>query len=296
MDVESVAAELYTLRPAEFTAARDEYVARARKAGDKQLAASIAQLRKPAVAAWTAGLLARQQPDEAQHLLDLGEALRSAHRTLDGDQLRKLSRDQHVVISRLARAARTLAAEAGQTVSDPVLHEVEQILHAVLADPDTAAQWATGRLAKTPDPVVAFAGLEPEPDKVPPRGKQKARPTSAAPRQPRPSPGSKADGEAEAAHRKKLVAARAELADAHAETERLETESVASQEMVDRAAAAVAEAEEEVRTAKEHLQKARAASTEAITRRRETGRAATEAKAREDRAARKLEKLTGPGE
>ncbi|MEV7526536.1 hypothetical protein [Streptomyces sp. NPDC091371] len=83
MDVESVAAELRGLLPSQFTAARDEYVAKARKAGDRQLAARIAALRKPTLAAWTAGLLARSRPKEAQRLLALGEALRAAHRTLD---------------------------------------------------------------------------------------------------------------------------------------------------------------------------------------------------------------------
>lgn len=103
--------------PAEFTAARDEYVAKARKAGDRELAAAIAALRKPTVAAWTAGLLARRRPKEAQSLVQLGEALRTAHRTLDAGQLRQLSHDQHVVIQRLARTARALAVEAGQAVT-----------------------------------------------------------------------------------------------------------------------------------------------------------------------------------
>ncbi|MFF3862653.1 hypothetical protein [Streptomyces sp. NPDC002209] len=54
MDVESVALELYGLRPSEFAAARDAYVAKAREAGDKQLAAAIGALRKPTLAAVTA--------------------------------------------------------------------------------------------------------------------------------------------------------------------------------------------------------------------------------------------------
>ncbi|MFI5987364.1 hypothetical protein ACIBEA_41660 [Streptomyces sp. NPDC051555] len=69
MDVESLAAELYELVPSEFTVARDAYVAQARKAGDKELAAAIAGLRKPTVAAWTAGLLARRRPKEAHGLV-----------------------------------------------------------------------------------------------------------------------------------------------------------------------------------------------------------------------------------
>ncbi|MFJ4320869.1 hypothetical protein ACIP46_37160 [Streptomyces lavendulae] len=138
-------------------------MAKARKAGDRELAAAISALRKPTVAVWAAGLLARRRPKEAQSLVQLGEALRTAHRTLDAGQLRQLSHDQHVVIQELARTARALAVEAGQAVSEPVLHEVEQILHAVLADPDVAAQWMAGRLVKAPDAALGFTGLEPAP-------------------------------------------------------------------------------------------------------------------------------------
>ncbi|MGW1640572.1 hypothetical protein [Streptomyces lavendulae] len=158
MDVESLAVELFGLRPAEFTAARDEYVAKARKAGDREFAAAIEALRKPTVAAWTAVLLARRRPKEAQSLVQLGEALRTAHRTLDAGQLRQLSHDQHVLIQELARTARALAAQAGQAVSEPVLHEVEQILHAVLADPDVLpcgrrAGWSRPRMPREASPA-----------------------------------------------------------------------------------------------------------------------------------------------
>ncbi|GLV85855.1 hypothetical protein Slala03_55440 [Streptomyces lavendulae subsp. lavendulae] len=53
-------------------------------------------------------------PREAHSLVQLGETLRTARRTLDAGQLPKLSYDQHAVIQRLARTARALAAEVGQ--------------------------------------------------------------------------------------------------------------------------------------------------------------------------------------
>ncbi|MFD5422636.1 hypothetical protein ACFWJT_32055 [Streptomyces sp. NPDC127069] len=240
MDVESLAVELYGLRPSEFTAARDEHVAKARKAGDRQLAAAIAALRKPTVAAWTAGLLARRRPKEAQGLVHLGEALRTAHRTLDAEQLRKLSHDQHVVIGRLARTARALAAEAGQAVSEPVLHEVEQILHAVLADADTAALWAAGRLVKAPDAALGFTGLEPQPGSAPPR--RAARPaepgTDQRPKKP------DAEGRAVQARRERAEAAQAEAAETRA-AERLDAAQAAAQDLADRAGTDVTAAEDE---------------------------------------------------
>ncbi|MGW5399114.1 hypothetical protein [Streptomyces sp. NPDC003952] len=293
MDVESVAAELYAVRPSEFTSARDAYVAKARKAGDRELAAAIAALRKPTVAVWTAGLLARGRPEEARQLLLLGEALRTAHRTLDAGQLRKLSHDQHVVIGRLARAARSLAAESDQTVSEPVLSEVERILHAVLADPEVAERWAGGRLVRSPDPASGFTGLEPQPGAAPPRRKESAPPEPAGPAARRaPAPGTGGGAEQarrqriEAAREERIEAAREELAEARAEADRLSTEEAAAQELADGAEAAV-------RSAVARLEEARAASAAAAAGLRTAGQAAAKARKRADAAARKAEKLAG---
>ncbi|MER5757700.1 hypothetical protein [Streptomyces sp. NPDC002082] len=284
MDVESVAVELYGRLPSEFTPARDEYVAKARKAGDRQLAAAIAALRKPTVAVWTAGLLPRRRPKEAHGLVQLGEALRTAHRTLDAEQLRKLSHDQHVVIGELARTARALATDAGQSVSELVLHEVEQILHAVLADADVAEQWVGGRLARAPDAVSGFAGLEPLPGAAPPRPAQEA-PTAASTTQRVLPPEPDADKRAAQARRERVKAAREELADIRAEAERLEAAQAAAQELADQAAVAVAAAEDDVQAAKDRLETARAASKAAATGLQEANRTAAKGRSRAEAAA-----------
>ncbi|MFD7558840.1 hypothetical protein ACFV9E_30435 [Streptomyces sp. NPDC059835] len=291
MDVESLAVELFGLRPSDFTAARDEHAAKARKAGDRQLAAAIAALRKPTLAAWTAGLLARRLPKEAQSLVQLGAALRTAHRTLDAEQLRKLSHDQHVVIGRLARTARALAVEEGQAVSEPVLHEVEQILHAVLADADTAALWEAGRLVKAPDAALGFTGLEPQPGAAPPRRAQAARPAVPAKDRVRP-PEPEAEGRAERARRERAEAAQAEAAGTRTEAERSEAAQAAARELADRAGTDLAAAEEEARAAGERLETARAASADADARLKEAARAAAKAQARAEAAARKAGKFT----
>ncbi|MFI9291642.1 hypothetical protein [Streptomyces gardneri] len=167
MDVEEIADELYGLKPGEFTAARDAYVAKARQEKDAAAAKAITALRRPALAAWAANQLARQQPDETARFLELGETLREAHRTLDGERLRTAARQQHQLVGALARTAAVLATEAGQPVSDAVLHEIEQTLHAVLARTDVAEQWSKGRLVKVPEAAVDFAAIAP--DKVPAR-------------------------------------------------------------------------------------------------------------------------------
>ncbi|MEX0168275.1 hypothetical protein [Streptomyces sp. LMG1-1-1.1] len=162
MDVDKVTDELYALKPAEFVPARDRHVAQAREAGDAAAAKAIAALRRPSLAAWAANLLARKRLREAQDFLTLGETLREAHRTLDAERLRAAGSRQHQLVTMLAREAADLAREAGQPLSDTVSYEVEQTLHAVLADPDVAAQWSKARLVKPPSAAVGFPAAAPE--------------------------------------------------------------------------------------------------------------------------------------
>ncbi|MGW4043496.1 hypothetical protein [Streptomyces sp. NPDC004721] len=156
MDWDAVVDELYGLPPGDFTAARDERAKAARAAGDPELASRIRHLRRPTLAAWAGNLLVRERPDEVERLLELGAALRQAHQDLDGGQLRELSARQHRLTSALARQAGRLAAQAGQRIGDDTRQEVQDTLHAVLADPEAAEQWAEGRLTKPLSAPVGF--------------------------------------------------------------------------------------------------------------------------------------------
>ncbi|MFJ3203107.1 hypothetical protein [Streptomyces sp. NPDC086989] len=159
VDVEAVADELYGLAPGRFTEARDAHAARARKAGQAQAAKAITGLRRPTRAAYASNLLVRRRPQEVAAFLELGEALRRAQHSLDGTRLQALSHQRHAVVAALARTARQLAEEEGQAVGDSAVHEVEQTLHAALADPDSAERWSGGRLSTALEPPVGFTGL-----------------------------------------------------------------------------------------------------------------------------------------
>ncbi|NEW44995.1 hypothetical protein GV792_03435 [Nocardia cyriacigeorgica] len=148
MRLSEIAAELYGLDPGEFVAARKDRAAQAKDAGDRELAAAVADLRKPTVAAWTVNLLARGAPDEVNALLRLGAALRDAQRTLSGDDLRQLTRQRQHVVSAVATRAGELAVEHDRPVGEPVLREVAATLTAALADPEVADQVRSGTLAK----------------------------------------------------------------------------------------------------------------------------------------------------
>ncbi|WP_405921074.1 hypothetical protein [Streptomyces sp. NBC_00122] len=284
MDVEEVIDGLYALPPARFTAARDEAASRAKRAGDPAAGKRIAGLRRPTIAAWTSNTLVRAKPEEVEQFRQLGQALRAAHRSLDGEQLRDLSHQQHVVVGALAREALRLADEAGTPVSETVLREVEQILYAALADPEAAEAWASGRLAKAPKLPTEFPGVDA--DAVPPaKPASPVPPASPEPQAPavpqaaerRPVPGAEA---ARAAARDAEWAATAredELRQAEEARRRAVAEAVAADAEVERAQAArdlayagVAETEERHRTATREARKARRAA-EAAARRARSG-------------------------
>lgn len=161
--MEAVIAELYGVRPSGFVAARGVLVARARTEGDAEAARAIERLRKPTLVVWAANHFARARPERAAALLRLGEQLRTAHRELDGAQLRALSHEQHRVTAALAREAGQVAAEAGERLSETALRDLGEVFHALLADEEGARTWAAGRLTAAPEAHVGFEGLGPGP-------------------------------------------------------------------------------------------------------------------------------------
>ncbi|MGY1438937.1 hypothetical protein [Streptomyces reniochalinae] len=158
MDLDAVTDELYGLPPDDFTATREQRAQQARQEGARELAGEIHRLRRPTLAAWSANLLAREQPEQARLLLELGEALRQAHRDLDGGRLRELSARQHQATARLAGEAARLADQHGHRISEAVRSEVAGTLHAALADPQAGRDWAAGRLER---PLAAPVGFTP---------------------------------------------------------------------------------------------------------------------------------------
>ncbi len=141
-----VADELYALPPGEFIAARDERVRAARESGDRELATALGRLRRPTTSAWAVNLLARDQPDLLDQLGTLGGELREAQRELRGPALRELAAERQRVVAALVQTARRLAARAGHPASAGTAYEVEQTLHAALADPAVAREVCAGRL------------------------------------------------------------------------------------------------------------------------------------------------------
>ncbi|MEU8840500.1 hypothetical protein AB0D97_15420 [Streptomyces roseus] len=252
VDVDAVADELYGLAPERFTEARNEQAARARKVGQAGAAKAIAALRRPTRAAYASNLLVRRRPEEVAAFLELGEALRRAQRSLDGGRLKALSHQRHVVVAALARTARQLAEEEGRAVGEGVVHEVEQTLHAALADSEAAVQWSGGRLSTGLDPPVGFTGLpETAPVRPPPERPAKQKQEQ---RRKEPTPEPEPEPEPEPSREVEQRRARAERARAEAAARAAELRA---------AEQVLAEADERVAELERQLREARTARTEA---------------------------------
>ncbi|MCR2808751.1 MULTISPECIES: transposase [unclassified Microbacterium] len=140
--LDAIAAELFTLPPEEFTAARNARAA----ASDRALAARVKALRKPTASAWAVDLLARDgQLGEA---LELAGALREAQDDLDAAELGRLSRQRRALVTALATRAVELARDRGVAVSASARTDVEKTLNAAVMDAAAAAAVMTGRLVR----------------------------------------------------------------------------------------------------------------------------------------------------
>jgi hypothetical protein len=150
-----IADELYGLPVSEFTTARDREVAAARQAGDRALAAELKKLRRPTAGAWLTNQLVRRRGDDVTALLDLSSALRDAQAQLAPGDLRRLSQQAQQAVTALGREARRLAGDAGQRAGDAALREVEDTLHAAVADPAASDAVRAGRLTS----ALTYAGF-----------------------------------------------------------------------------------------------------------------------------------------
>ena len=68
-------------------------------------------------------------------------------RSLDGEQIRRVSRERNETVTRLVRDARSLASRRAQPVSEPAVLELEATRDAAFADPTSAEALRGGQLS-----------------------------------------------------------------------------------------------------------------------------------------------------
>jgi hypothetical protein len=220
--------KLYGLPLSEFTAARN---ARAKelKQKDPELAAAVAALPKPSVAAGALNELVREDPSEIRALVQSGKRLRAAQEAAvsgkRGADLNDAVAEHRGALDRVLRDLR------GRQKSAATLEKATQTLRVASIDPELWPLLERGVLHE--DLAGSGFGLDP--------GLVAKRPKAAGPK-PRPNGPMKAELEAERKRqeaRERLEAAEAALAEA-------EKRARAAQREVDKAAAEVERARRRV--------------------------------------------------
>jgi hypothetical protein len=147
-NLESELDELYALPAEQFTKARNDLALRLRRAHQAEAAAMVRGLKKPSTAAWTANLLAREQPESVAALVNAAEALRSTQqRALGGeaghDEVNEASARERDAVRMLVASARS---SLGPKATPALLERLAQTLRAAATDEAMRPLLRRGRL------------------------------------------------------------------------------------------------------------------------------------------------------
>ena len=143
-DLLDVADELYGLLLADFTPARD---AKAKELKGTDLAAAGQGAEE--ADGWPPGssnMLVRHETEQVDQVLAVGAALRDAAESLDGKELRELTKQRRQLTAAVTTRARGVAGSLGTKVTQAVADQVESTLTAAMLDPDCAKALRSGLL------------------------------------------------------------------------------------------------------------------------------------------------------
>jgi hypothetical protein len=142
---------LYGLPLEQFCPERDALVRRLRAEGDRDGAAAVKGLHKPAQAAWLVNRVVRAEPELLSALLRSGSALREAQaRGLAGEgpeMLREASAAERHAVDALVTAARGFLP-AGRLAGAGIVDRVRDTLHAAARDDHVRELVRAGRLER----------------------------------------------------------------------------------------------------------------------------------------------------
>ena len=167
--------KLYGLAPAKFTAARNAR-AKALKQDDPELAAAVAKLPKPSVAAAALNELVREDPSEIRALVQSGKRLRQSQEAAvsgkKGADLTEAIQEHRTALDRVQRDLRR------RKLSAATLDKATQTLRVASIDPELWPLLERGLLHED----LAASGFGLDPGIVPATPRRKPAPKQAVPK------------------------------------------------------------------------------------------------------------------
>ncbi|MEE3850134.1 hypothetical protein VZC37_07300 [Gordonia sp. LSe1-13] len=146
MNIDEVTDELYGLAPSDFVGRRNRLATAAKGDGNRDLARQIAALRRPTQVGWAINQWVRTDPDGVAALLDLAAELLAAQRRSSADRLRALAAQRQELVADCVESVRRTADANGVGLSDNAIRDVGQTLRAAVADDEIADVLRRGRL------------------------------------------------------------------------------------------------------------------------------------------------------
>jgi hypothetical protein len=158
--------------PDRFVEARTSRVKELKAAGQKDVAAELAKVRKPSRIVWAVGELGRRHPDEAADAVEVAADLETATSGGGGDVRALLTRFREAIAALTQRSDGIEGIDGSQ---------LGLALRSVLGDADAREAWADGRLLDLPA-EGAFGGPSDlgALSAAPPRPKPKPKPKAKA--------------------------------------------------------------------------------------------------------------------
>jgi hypothetical protein len=285
----------------EFTPARNDLVKQLRKLGSKTDADRVRILPKPTPSAWAVNVLFDRDREKMEELLAAGKRARAAQREAvsgrGADALRESLGAVRRLIDELRRLGVGILAEAGRSVSRPMIERIGTDLQALALSPAVAAEAARRWLDRDLDPpgFEVLAGLQlagaPVVDIAARRAQREEK--RAPERKPRPAPEPRAVPP-RAVHTPKKTARETERAEQErrrqeaAERSRREREEERLRRRIEVAEEKVERARNEADGLGEEAEQAEKAASEARRRAEAAELAASRARDKADRAAERL--------
>lgn len=251
-------ARLYSVPPAEFTAARNRRAAELRKSGRSADARAVSRLRKPSAALWAVNRVASTDRKGLASFIDAVDRLRRTQ-LRDPRAAADALRAQRAALDALLGGARDVLARSGLTTSQAIVRRISDTLMGAAIDRGHAEALRRGQLTEelAAPGFEAFSGARVS--GAPLRLVPPLAPAAAAPSEQNDLVAQKKARAVEAERQRRALEAehlQREATDHHRSVAQLEIESA-------EARAKVAEVQKRLRAAREAARKATAAANRA---------------------------------